>query len=251
MKNVYKFYNNSGWKNINNLTRDAELFEDNRKYAKKYVSKCRRRILEFIPKKGINLLDFASGPIQYKEYLEYSKNFKIRHCVDFSKTAIKIAKKKLRNKGKYYCKNILKITFPNNFFDCVVSLHTIYHINKSDQEKVIKKLLNISKKGAPVIIVYSNPDPIIKKLYSIFFKKKKTNSLYFYPHKLRWWKKFEKHAEIKIYCWRSFSSKHQKILFPNNIIGKYMLDILYYFETRYPHFFGSFFQYPLIILKKK
>ena len=58
------------------------------------MSDCRKRLLNHIPKKGLNILDFASGPIQYKEYLEYSKNFKFRHCVDFSKDAIKIAKKK-------------------------------------------------------------------------------------------------------------------------------------------------------------
>ena len=40
-------------------------------------------------KKGFHILDFASGPIQYPEYLDYSKNFKIRHCVDFSKLAIR------------------------------------------------------------------------------------------------------------------------------------------------------------------
>ena len=49
--------------------------------SKDYVSKCRKRILKFIPKEGKNILDFASGPIQYKEYLLYSKNFKFRsHC---------------------------------------------------------------------------------------------------------------------------------------------------------------------------
>ena len=40
---------------------------------------------DFLPEKGKDILDFASGPIQYKEYLTYSKNFKKRHCVDFSR----------------------------------------------------------------------------------------------------------------------------------------------------------------------
>ena len=60
-----------------------------------YVSKCRKRILRYIPQKGLNILDFASGPIQYKEYLLYSKNYKYRHCVDFSKDAIMAAKAKI------------------------------------------------------------------------------------------------------------------------------------------------------------
>ena len=76
---IYKFYNNEGWKKKNKTYKDAELFEDLRYCAKKYVSKCRNRIFNFIPRNGTHLLDFASGPIQYKEYLKYSKNFKVRH----------------------------------------------------------------------------------------------------------------------------------------------------------------------------
>ena len=45
------------------------------------------------------MLDFASGPIQYKEHLKYSKISK-RYCVDFSKDALKQAKIKL---GKKVC----------------------------------------------------------------------------------------------------------------------------------------------------
>ena len=91
---IYKFYNNLGWKEKNKVFKDAELFEDLRDVSKSYVSKCRKKLLKHIPKRGDHILDFASGPIQYKEYLEYSKNFRLRHCVDFSKTAIREAKKK-------------------------------------------------------------------------------------------------------------------------------------------------------------
>ena len=97
-------------------------------------------------KKGDNILDFASVLIQYKEYLLYSKNFRLRHCVDFSKEAIKIAKRKIGKKGKFYCSNFFNIKFKKNYFDCILSLHTIYHIHQSKQKKAIKKLLFISKK---------------------------------------------------------------------------------------------------------
>ena len=109
--NIYKFYNSSGWKKNKNHFEDANLFEDLRLNSKKYVSDCRKRILKFIPKKGNNILDFASGPIQYREYLLYSKNFNYRHCVDFSKQAINIAKKKIGKKGKFYCNDFFKIKF--------------------------------------------------------------------------------------------------------------------------------------------
>ena len=92
--NINKFYNKYGWKKYNKIFKDAQLFEDLRDNSSEYVKKCRLRLNNYIPKRGKNLLDFASGPIQYKEYLSYSKNFRYRHCVDFSKDAITVAKKK-------------------------------------------------------------------------------------------------------------------------------------------------------------
>ena len=98
MKNVSSFYNKKGWQYKNDISLDSSLFEDNREVAKKYIKNCRLKVLDFIPSKGLNFLDFASGPIQYQEYLKYSKNFKLRHCVDFSRQAIKVAKKKIKKK---------------------------------------------------------------------------------------------------------------------------------------------------------
>ncbi|MCZ6677058.1 MAG: hypothetical protein O7E52_07385, partial [Candidatus Poribacteria bacterium] len=77
-ESVSKFYNEVGWETDGDNTEDAKRFEDLRNCAKEYVRKCRLRVLRHIPDEGENMLDMASGPIQYKEYLEYSKNFKKR-----------------------------------------------------------------------------------------------------------------------------------------------------------------------------
>ena len=249
--NIYKFYNELGWKEKNKIFKDAELFEDLRDGSKSYISKCRKKLLKHIPKKGNHILDFASGPIQYKEYLEYSKNFRLRHCVDFSKTAIREAKKKLGRRGKYYCNDFLNIKFKENFFDCVISLHTIYHISKNKQKRTIKKLIRVTKKNKPIIIVYSNPNTLLSRLKNIFIKKKNKQQIYFFCHPLKWWNQFESMADVKILCWRSFSAQHQKLLFPNNLIGKMMLNILLNLEKRFSNFFSKYFQYYIVILKKK
>ena len=225
--NIYNFYNQRGWNEKNKISKDAELFEDLRDCAKNYVSRCRDKLNNFIPKKGNNILDFASGPIQYEEYLKYSENFKYRHCVDFSKKAISEAKKKLKNKGRYYCKDFMKINFKKNYFDCSISLHTIYHIDKNKQKKAVKKLIDITKKNKPVIIVYSDPNTIINKFKKLVnIKNSKKQKIYFYCHNINWWLQFKKYADVKIYPWRSFSSQHQKIIMPNNFIGKFLFKIL-------------------------
>ena len=252
MKSVYKFYNSLGWNKSASKFEDAKLFEDLRFNSREYVSKCRKRILRYIPSKGLNILDFASGPIQYNEYLLYSKNFKYRHCVDFSREAIRIAKSKIKKNGKFYCKDFLKIDFKKNYFDCIISLHTIYHISKLQQKRVVIKFLNIIKKKKPIIIVYSNPNSIINKIKLLFFydKFKKTN-LYFFCHPISWWKQFEDRALVEFKPWRSFSSNHQKFLFPNNFLGKFFFKILFYLEDIFQPFFVKNFQYYTVILTKK
>ena len=92
---VSKFYNKAGWETDDGITEDAIRFEDLRESAKDYLNKCRLRVLQHIPETGENILDMASGPIQYEEYLQYSRNFKKRYCVDFSSNALEGAKKQI------------------------------------------------------------------------------------------------------------------------------------------------------------
>ena len=73
---VSRFYTTNGWDKVNGNTTCAILFEDLRSVAAEYVSKCRLRPLKYIPTSGDNIIDMASGPIQYREYLDYSYGFK-------------------------------------------------------------------------------------------------------------------------------------------------------------------------------
>ncbi|MDA3778907.1 MAG: class I SAM-dependent methyltransferase [Bacteroidales bacterium] len=260
-KLVSKFYNTGGWKAKDNITEDAKRWEDLRPFSAEYISKCRLRVLEHIPSKGEFILDMASGPIQYKEYLEYSKGFNKRYCIDLSKEALVEAQKKIGEHGKYFCGSFFDIDLENNFFDCSISLHTIYHIDKDKQEEAVWKLLNVTKPGCPVIIVYSNPKTLIKKiilpmrlLFSLF---KKDNShinngdIYFFTHPIDWWARFNAEADILILPWRSFSGELQKTIIPNNRFGKRILNYLFNMEGKYPQFFVRHFQFPMIVLKKK
>jgi ubiquinone/menaquinone biosynthesis C-methylase UbiE len=262
---VAKFYNEFGWETEGEITEDAKRYEDLRDCAKKYVSKCRLRVLRHIPDKGENILDMASGPIQYKEYLEYSKNFKKRYCIDLSLKALNDAKKKIGDHGVFLCGSFFDIPLESNFFDCAISLHTIYHIDKDRQEEAVRKLISVVKPGSPVIIVYANPKVLIdyfKLLFRIINKFKsllkttetqrgKEYNLYRFSYPLEWWDRFSDAADVKILPWRSFTSEHQKVFIPNNRIGTKMFEFIFNLEERFPNFFAKHFQFPMIILKKK
>ena len=258
---VSEFYNSVGWKTENDITEDARRWEDLREHAEKYVQNCRLRVLKHIPDRGHYMLDMASGPIQYSEYLEYSKNYKKRYCVDLSSAALRSAKEKIGDHGVFLKGSFFDIPFEDNFFDCSISLHTIYHIHMSRQEEAVRKLLRITKPEKPVIIVYSNPStithlpsrlinyikPVAKKPSPCGDKKMK---FYFHAFPLQWWERFSDVATVKILPWRSFTAATQKTVFPDNRLGRNLFDLLYSLEERYPRFFSKHFTYPMIILTK-
>lgn len=261
---VSKFYTTTGWKTNEGITEDAKMFEDLRFVASEYLSKCRLRVFRHIPSKGDNILDMASGPIQYREYLKYSDNFKKRYCVDLSASALADAKQKIGNHGVFLHGSFFDIDLEKNFFDCAVSLHTIYHIDKEMQEKAVRKLLYTTKPGKPVIIVYSNPRTLISLLVALIrmvktfiIRKKLSNEmpadsgLYFFRHTNEWWQRFSDISSVTMYPWRSFSANFTKLFIPNNKFGKILLNLLFVLEDRFPGFFVKYFQYQMIVLIKK
>lgn len=262
---VWRFYDTVGWETEDGITEDARRWEDLRLHAREYVSKCRLRVLRHIPKTGLNILDMASGPIQYDEYLEYSKNFSKRYCVDLSEKALEGAKEQIGVHGVFLHGSFLDIPLENDFFDCSVSLHTIYHIDKDKQEEAVRKLVRVTKPGKPVIIVYSNPQTILaslplralrraKRLFTTAERKSNSQrgpTLYAYAQPIDWWARFTDVAIVKILPWRSLGSEDQRSLIPDTKIGEMMLKLLFSLEDAFPRFFVKHFQYPMIILVKK
>ena len=259
-KVVSKFYNGEGWRSYKGNTNDARRWEDLREYSQEYVSRCRKRLLSFIPKQGKRILDMASGPIQYPEYLEYSKNFEKRYCIDLSLKALELARDKIGDHGVFLHGSFFDLDIEDNFFDCSISMHTIYHMDREKQEDAVRKLLRITKQGKPIIIVYSNPKTIISlpnrilRFIKGFIGGKKLGEnkpvLYFYAHPISWWFRFSNVASVEILPWRSFAANFQKVIIPNNMFGKILLRFIYTLEKKFPNFFVKNFQYPMVILKK-
>lgn len=250
-----KFYDSEGWSCDNSgISADAKLWEDLRPCAMEYVSACRKKINKFLPEKGEYILDAASGPIQYPEYLEYSEGFTIRVCVDISQQALAQAKTKLGNKGEYVCSSILELPFPDNYFDAIVSLHTIYHIEKNQQADAVRQMIRVAKNSIPLIIVYANPDRFfsrIKRLLRTHVSPARQEPLYYYAHPLSWWEQFRDECDIKMLPWRSLAVKESLLLVPNNLIGKIFLKLLLWMESSFPNLMTRSGAYPMIILTKK
>jgi ubiquinone/menaquinone biosynthesis C-methylase UbiE len=259
---VTDFYGSIGWETNDEVTEDARLWEDLREHAASYVSRCRLRVLRHIPEHGRYLLDMASGPIQYPEYLEFSKNFEKRYCVDLSEKALDAARSRIGDHGVFLHGSFFDIDVDDNFFDCAVSLHTIYHMDRDRQEEAVRKLLRVTKVGKPVIVVYSNPFTVIdgfgipRKIRRTIGRwvrpsRKSERGVYFHAHPLGWWDRFSEVADVRILPWRAFAAHHQKRFFPDSPFGERMLDRLFRLEDRFPGLFVRLFQYPMIVLVKR
>ena len=269
---VSKFYNTIGWEVVDGQTDDAWKHEDLRTHTAKYACNTRLRVLRHIPENGVNMLDMASGPIQWKEYADYSKNFEKRYCVDLSSKALEMAEKRIGSHGVFLHGSFFDLPLQEDFFDCSLSIHTIYHMDKDMQETAVRKLLSVTKPGKPVIVVYSNPSVLFltpaQRLYAKIKRiVKKQNDkrepagseskyilpsgLYVYNYPIQWWNRFTDVADVKIFPWRSFQAHIHKKLFPDNRIGSMMFDVLFNLEERFPKFFAKHFQYPMIVLTKK
>ncbi|MGL5835829.1 MAG: class I SAM-dependent methyltransferase [Waterburya sp.] len=263
-KNISDFYNSVGWESEAEIYEDTKRFEDLRELAQEYNDKCRLRVARHIPAQGDKMLDMASGPIPYQEYLDYSQNFQKRYCVDLSTKALADAKRKIGDQGVFLHGSFFDLELEQNLFDCAISLHTIYHMDKEKQAEAVRKLLTVTKPDQPVIIVYRNPNTLVKYFVSPLRKlkqgwkklsssaaDKEETKLYAYAHPLSWWKQFQDEAKIEIFPWRSFFAPHQKILIPDNQLGEKIFTLLYQLEEKFPNFFVKHFQYPMIVLRKK
>jgi ubiquinone/menaquinone biosynthesis C-methylase UbiE len=255
-RKVREFYDSHGWTDAGaGVSVDAELWEDLRPVARHYVESCRRKILKFLPQTGDLLLDAASGPIQYPEYLEYSKGLRKRVCVDISKSALEQAEKRLGNRGEYVQASILNLPFPSDQFDAIVSLHTIYHIESGQQDAAVRQLVRVAKTGAPVVIVYANPNRLIqraRRLASPFSRKQrpKPEPLYYHAHPLAWWDRFRDSASVKLHPWRSLTARESKTLIPNNVLGKILFRGVLATEDLLPGPMTALGAYPVIVLRK-
>jgi 2-polyprenyl-3-methyl-5-hydroxy-6-metoxy-1,4-benzoquinol methylase len=251
-KQTRDFYDTVGWTLTDDATVDAQKWEDLRPCAAEYVSACRLRVLRHLPKSGERLLDMASGPIQYPEYLRLSENFAKRVCVDLSDRALTLAQGKLGARGEYLQGDFLEMEIPSDTFDATISLHTIYHMDATQQADAVRKLLKVTKPGAPIVIVYSNPRYPGAPLLQIKRRlSKNKGDIYFHPFPLNWWRQFGDAADVEIHPWRTFEARAQRLLFPNNALGRKMLACLYGLEDRFPALFKSFGCYPMIVLRKR
>lgn len=277
---VRQFYDQVGWKTVSEGIYQNARYEDLRNVSQEYVHRCHLRINRHLKTEGKLILDAGSGPVQYPEYLTYSKNYDKRVCVDISILALKEARDRIGQDGLYVVADVSKLPFNNEVFDSVVSLHTLHHLPLNDQKKSYQELHRTLIPGSPGVIVNGwTHSPLMHNLKwlvsflewigrgiarrrGISIEQQENDSLEgrnpkkdqtgTFIEKLDYqWIKEEiaSHMRIEVKVWRSVNVRFLRAVV-HKPYGKLFLKILYWLEETAPFYFGTRGQYPMIIINK-
>lgn len=141
------------WDKLNN--KDNELFNNPMALHRNKI------VSEVIKRNGGTILDIGCGSGQLEQELGKSIINKKYFGIDISSKTIKRIKKKFP-KGNFVVRNILDLEFKNNYFDVVVVLEVLEHIDPSKVFKVLKKIYQLLKNGGILIASVPLNEPLIE-----------------------------------------------------------------------------------------
>jgi len=281
---VREFYNSVGWKQIGDGVYQNARYEDLRPVSREYIHRCHLRVRRFLPESGDYILDGGSGPIQYPEYLEYSKGYRYRVCLDISSLALKEARERIGERGLYILGDIARLPFKREAFDGIVSLHTIHHLPADEHERAFVGLQEVMKPKASAVIVYTWGEfsplmrlfnlPILwaEELIRRIAQRRSSAGEETVPtetendqaakliskpgtfttkHDYTWVKSnLNSLPGLEVRVWRTVSSKFLRAFIHRKALGNLWLRILFTLEEIAPRFFGRIGQYPMILFHK-
>lgn len=285
-KQVREFYNRVGWQEVSEGCYQNAAYEDLRPVSQEYIHCCHLRVVKHLKPNGRYLLDAGSGPIQYPEYLEYSRSYHKRVCLDISSVALQEARKRIGDKGLYVVGDIALLPFKSDCFDGLVSLHTIHHLPHAEHLDAYLEFYRVLGQGSKAVIVNGWDDSplmvaanllirFVEWSYALLRGKpiphaqggaahehegefmtgnspQEVSRTHVSKHTFAWLtRQVGTFAPLEIWTWRSVGVRFLRTLIHERWGGRTLLQILFWFEERFPHFFGKNGQYPLIVVNKR
>jgi SAM-dependent methyltransferase len=236
------------------------------------------RVARYLPAQGELLLDAGSGPIQYPEYLEYSRGFRRRVCLDISRRALLEARRRIGDHGAFVVGDIANMPFRSGVFDAAVSLHTIHHLPSDEQRHAFEDMCRVLAPQGKAVVVYSWGDR--SPLMHLFrwpialaerAKKASWGSLpadedrptdgqaprdlqkgtFTFKHDYAWVRtNLAAFPGFDVLVWRSVSPAFMRALIYRQLFGRIWLWLVFALEDLAPRLLGRLGQYPLIVFSK-
>ncbi len=273
---VREFYDRVGWQTESDGFYQNASYEDLRPVSSEYIHKCHLRVLRHLNPTGKLLLDAGSGPIQYPEYLEYSRGYQNRVCADISRVALQEARRRIGSHGLFVVCDVANLPFAAGCFEGAVSLHTIHHLPPEEQVRAFHEMQRTLAVGGRAVVVNGwgkSPLTVFFDFWIGIAHRLKTllhpnrnrpatapspthahanqRGTYVSKQNASWLQKvIGSKMPVQIWCWRSVNVRFLRAFIHERLAGKAILRIIYALEERFPHFMGKYGQYPLIELRK-
>jgi hypothetical protein len=272
---VREFYDSVGWKQVGEGLYQNARYEDLRPVARDYIHRCHLRLAGLLPAAGRYFLDAGSGPIQYPEYLEYSRGFARRICLDLSRRALLEARARIGEHGLFVVGDVAALPFLRGVFGAVVSLHTVHHLPAREQRLAFLELSRVLGPGGKGVVVYSwgSHSPLMRlmslPIAAAFWAQRCYRRLrgdprfeteppsqdggatFTFKHDHRWARRELRDLPgLEIRVWRSVSTSFLRAFIHRRLGGERLLRALYALEERWPHLLGRWGQYPAILFGK-
>lgn len=276
---VREFYDQIGWRQVSEGVYQNALYEDLRPVSREYIHRCHLRVARHLKPQGRYLLDAGSGPIQYPEYLEYSRGYDYRVCVDLSHVALKDARQRAgADHALCVVADVAHLPFPADIFDGVVSLHTIHHLPMEEHVSAYQELYRVLAPASQAVVVngwgeariprfLQRPTRWVNRLRHIVARllgrdeqkqfaggrqKGAPQGTFVRKYGASWLKEqLTPLMPFEIFVWRSVGVKHLRTFMHDALGGRLWLRLLFWLEERFPHYLGENGQYPLIVIRKE
>jgi len=272
---VRAYYESVGWSQIGAGLYQNARYEDLRPVSREYIRRCHRRVGRCLPATGVRLLDAGSGPIQYPEYLEYSRGFRHRVCLDISRRALVEARRRIGDHGRFVLADLTSLPFVAGAFEGMVSLHALHHVPADEQGAALGEFARVTAPGGVAAVVYSWGDhsgwmaffrPVIRVASALqtwllgrrgHGRADRTVSSaalsapgsHTFKHDFTWMTAaLDGLGGGEIRVWRSVGTSFLRALIHRRFLGAPVLRLLFSLEERAPHWFGRHGMYPLILL---
>jgi SAM-dependent methyltransferase len=280
-RQVGEFYNQVGWQEVSDGVYQNAHYEDLRPISCEYIHNCHLRLCRHLAPTGKYLLDAGSGPIQYPEYLEYSKGYTYRVCADISIGGLQEARKRIGAHGLFVVCDIANLPFKADAFDGVVSLHTIHHLPNDEHARAYDELFRVLAPAHSAAIVNgwgsaplanlangmvsmyrklkvgklkveSSSQPSTCNLPTFNLQPSQPSGTFVKKHDAAWFQReIASRIPAEIWVWRTVNVHFLRTFVHERFAGRFWLHLLYWFEERLPHFLGKVGQYPIIVFRKK
>jgi len=275
---VAEFYDQVGWQMVAGGVYQNARYEDLRPVSSEYIRRCHLRVNRHLAPEGRYLLDAGSGPIQYPEYLTYSRGYTYRVCADISIVALQEARKRIGAHGLFVVADVANLPFKPGAFDGEVSLHTLHHLPLDEQKKAYHELFRVLAAGRSAVVVNGwTHSPLMNRLHPLVRlmervgtwvarrrgkeekphqpeparKAAKPTGTFVEKLDAAWLRReLSDSMGLEIRVWRSVSVRFLRAVIHAPLAGRLWLRLLYSLEERYPQTFGENGQYPLIVLRK-